>query len=124
MYELAVEEIISAGHQLRGYHGQCERCHGHNWRIRLEVAAATLDEHGLAMDFVTLQELLRHVLSDFDHVMLNELPEFARQNPSAENLARLLYDRCREALRTLPRALDLQAIVVWESPSSSVRYHE
>jgi 6-pyruvoyltetrahydropterin/6-carboxytetrahydropterin synthase len=122
VYELAVEETISAGHMLRGYHGQCERCHGHNWRIRLEVSTPDLDATGLAMDFTALQTLLREVLAEFDHVMLNELPEFAQLNPSAENLARVIHERCAVSLRELPHPPRLDAVVVWESSSTSVRY--
>jgi 6-pyruvoyltetrahydropterin/6-carboxytetrahydropterin synthase len=123
MFELAVEEVISSGHQLRGYRGRCERCHGHNWRIRLEVAAESLDEAGLAVDFTALKSLLHSVCEGLDHVMLNELPEFTQVNPSAENLARVVHDRCRDLLPGLGRPVRLLAVTVWESPNAAVRYH-
>lgn len=124
MYELAVEQEIAAGHQLRGYQGKCERRHGHNWRVRIEVAASALDRAGLAVDFGRLKQLLAEILERYDHTMLNDLPEFRDSNPSSENLARLLHGRVREALRNLDPGLRLRAVVVWESPRASVRYHE
>jgi len=44
MYELMVESKFSAAHQLRGYQGQCEKLHGHNWRVTAAVTAERLDE--------------------------------------------------------------------------------
>lgn len=124
MYELAVEEVISSAHQLRGYAGECEHCHGHNWKVRLEVECETLDQTGLAVDFTALRRLLHTVLERYDHVMLNDLPEFTQANPSAETLARVVHDRCRELLPGLERPVRLRAVTVWESSAAAVRYHE
>lgn len=123
MYEIAVDEVISSAHQLRGYAGECEHCHGHNWKVRLEVECETLDDTGLAVDFTALRRFLRGVLERYDHVMLNDLPEFARDNPSAETLARVIHDRCRDLLPGLGRPVHLLAVTVWESSTAAVRYH-
>lgn len=124
MYDLAVELTLSAGHQLRGYRGKCEKCHGHNWKIRLEVSAESLDAVGLVVDFGELKAILQEVTAGYDHVMLNDLPEFADQNPTSENLARVIYQRCRERIQALQRPVRIAGVVVWESEGSSVRYHE
>mgnify|MGYP006294752629 CR=1 FL=1 len=124
MFELAVEHTISAGHQLRGYEGKCEHCHGHNWRIRLEVAAEAVDALGLVLDFGVLKRLLEDVLDPYDHVMLNELPDFRDVNPSSEHLARLVFRRCRERLAHGHPEARVIAVTVWESPRARVRYHE
>ena len=33
MYELVMTTHFAAAHNIREYHGNCERLHGHNWRI-------------------------------------------------------------------------------------------
>jgi 6-pyruvoyltetrahydropterin/6-carboxytetrahydropterin synthase len=124
VFDLTVEHTISAGHQLREYHGKCERCHGHNWRIRLEITVAELDPIGLGVDFNALKALLSEAVAGYDHVMLNELPEFGAQNPTSENLARNIYRACREKLKVLNPAAAVKGVTVWESPGAGARYHE
>ncbi len=122
MYDVVVEQEISAAHQLKGYQGKCENLHGHNWKVRLEVTASELNEIGLAVDFVELKAMLKEVLEAYDHSMLNDLPEFSGINPTSENLARLLYGQCREKIKD--RKLQMKAVTVWESPRSFTRYYE
>jgi 6-pyruvoyltetrahydropterin/6-carboxytetrahydropterin synthase len=124
MFDIVVEQEISAGHQLRGYRGKCENCHGHNWKIRLEVSAAEVDELGLGIDFTVLKKLLGDLLEAYDHTMLNDLPEFAQENPTSENLARVLYRQARQRLQILKTRVTLKAVWVWESPRAFVRYYE
>jgi len=124
MFEIVVEQEISAGHQLRGYRGKCENCHGHNWKIRLEVTTPEVDELGLGIDFNVLKKLLNDILEAYDHTMLNELPEFSVQNPTSENLARVIYGHARARLEAMQARVKLKTVLVWESPRSFVRYYE
>ena len=124
MYDLAVETTIAAGHQLREYCGKCERIHGHNWKIRLEVTARELDSIGLAVDFGVLKTVLNEVAGCYDHVMLNELPDFAEINPTSENLARIIFEQCRVKLRDVAAGVTVKSVTVWESSGSSARYYE
>jgi 6-pyruvoyltetrahydropterin/6-carboxytetrahydropterin synthase len=124
MFDIVVEQEISAGHQLRGYRGKCENCHGHNWKISLEVSAPEVDELGLGIDFTVLKKILGDILEDYDHTMLNELPDFSQENPTSENLARVIYRRCRERLQAMAAKVALKAVLVWESPRAFVRYYE
>ncbi len=121
LYELRVESLFSAAHALRGHDGACERPHGHNWKVELEVSSVSLDSLGLAMDFHALQALLREVLADLDHCDLSAHPAFSRENASCENVARLIHGRVRERL---PRGARLEAVRVEEAPGCSVRYRE
>jgi len=124
MYDLAVELTVAAGHQLRGYNGKCEKCHGHNWKIRLEVTTDVLDAIGLGVDFGELKTILNEVTADYDHAMLNELPDFSVQNPTSENLARVIYQKCLERIRDLDHPMKMKCVIVWESSGAFVRYHE
>jgi len=122
MYDVVVEQEISSAHQLRGYQGKCENFHGHNWKIRLEVTRDCVDEIGLAVDFAELKKILNSVLEKYDHVMLNELPEFSQTNPTSENLARIVFQQCKEALADFQ--IKMKAVTVWESSKAFVRYYE
>ncbi len=52
MFEISVEETFAAGHALRGYHGKCEKVHGHNYKVQVTLEGATLNAAGLLVDFV------------------------------------------------------------------------
>ena len=102
MFELRVEVSFSAGHALRGYQGKCANPHGHNYRVQVAVEGPRLDSIGLLMDFGDLKKALRAVCEKLDHVYLNDLPEFETVNPSAEGVARYVFE---EMTRRLAPAL-------------------
>lgn len=120
MFELRVTLKFAAGHHLRQFHGKCENPHGHNYRVDLYVEGNRTDAEGLVIDFAELKKKGGKVLEKFDHVDLNELPEFTRINPTTENIAVVLY-------RALAGELDsdntrLIAVRVWESDDSCCTY--
>ena len=82
MFELIVHRDFSAAHSLRGYKGNCERLHGHNWKVEIRLEAKELDALGMVMDFREVKKAANEVLSRLDHSYLNELPEFQSENPS------------------------------------------
>jgi 6-pyruvoyltetrahydropterin/6-carboxytetrahydropterin synthase len=107
MYEVTVEAGFSSGHYLRNYKGKCENPHGHNYKVRVTLAGAELDEAGLLLDFKLLKQVLRPVIDRIDHRMLNDLEPFTVLNPSAENIAKYFYDQTNEQLAGMtqrPRA--------------------
>jgi 6-pyruvoyltetrahydropterin/6-carboxytetrahydropterin synthase len=61
--------VFSAGHFITFAGGQCERVHGHNFRIAVEVRDA-LDENHYVFDFVALLEMSRAIALELDHRML------------------------------------------------------
>ena len=119
MYELVVESEFSAAHRLRKYRGACEKLHGHNYRVELVVASERLDALGMVADFRELKGLLQEAAERYDHGFLNELAEFREQNPTAENVARVLFEECS---RRMPRGVRAQSVTVWESPRCGARY--
>jgi 6-pyruvoyltetrahydropterin/6-carboxytetrahydropterin synthase len=120
MFEVLRERTFSAAHQLRGYQGNCERLHGHNWRVKIHVQARELDELGMVIDFRELDRLMAEALAPFDHQVLNEVAPFDEINPSAENLARAVGDRIARALEPLGKVVI--ACDVWENDCSRARY--
>ena len=120
VYEITVEATFSASHQLRGYKVEIEPLHGHNFRVEVTVAARELDEVGLVMDFLKLDEMLKEILAPYDHRHLNDLPPFDRLNPSTENMARFFFEGLEEKLER-PR-LELRRVRVWEAPTYRASY--
>jgi 6-pyruvoyltetrahydropterin/6-carboxytetrahydropterin synthase len=122
MYEITVNTVISASHHLRNYTGKCENQHGHNWKIEATVRCSALDQVGLAMDFGLLRRQLTEVCEEFDHTDLNTHEAFLTQNPSSENLARVIFDRLRTALARAP--VVVSRIRVWETEGSAASYSD
>ncbi len=122
MYEVSVEETFSAGHALRGYKGKCENVHGHNYKVRVTLEGRELDSLGLLYDFVHLKQVIHAVIRSLDHKFLNDFPPFDAQNPSAENIARYIYDQTSKQLRQSHNGAGVASITVWETETSAATY--
>jgi 6-pyruvoyltetrahydropterin/6-carboxytetrahydropterin synthase len=123
MYTLTVEGSFSSAHQLRGYRGKCENLHGHNWKVVLSVRGETLDQIGLLIDFNELKTILRSILDGLDHKNINDIPYFAVNNPSSENIARFIADQFSAGLESRNHpAVILDSVTVWESDTSRCTY--
>ncbi len=120
MYELKVEDAFAAAHNLRGYEGQCEALHGHNWKVEVVVRADRLDDVGLAVDFKELKEATQAVLDELDHVYLNDLPAFKDENPSSELIARYIFEEI--ARRVEREGLWVHRVTAWESDKACASY--
>jgi len=118
-YTLTVKDHFDAAHALVGYPGECRELHGHTWDVEISVCGRELDEVGIVYDFKDLKADLASILTDYDHVFLNEVPPFDRINATAENLARIIFERI-ELL--LPEHIDLEEVSVWESPIAKLTY--
>lgn len=123
MFEIEVSAAFEAAHFIRGYAGKCARLHGHNWTVEALVRGEELDALGMLIDFKVLKAELNKILDDFDHRYLNELETFAEVNPTAENLARIIFKRLA-ASEVFGGSTKLYAVKVHESPNSCVTYHE
>lgn len=119
MYELHVESEFAAAHYLRGYAGQCERLHGHNWRVQVVLQAAQLNDLGMALDFKDAKALLARVIATFDHQNLNDLPLFQKDNPTTENVSRTIY---HELSKIVPQGVSVTSVTTWESERCGATY--
>jgi len=121
MYTVSVQAHYDSAHFLRHYKGKCERLHGHRYVVEAAVQTEALDRSGLAFDFVDLKRELRALANELDHHNLNELPQFADLETSAENQARWFYDQLRARLPDL-EASGLLYVRVWETPTQWAQY--
>ncbi len=120
MYQLQCEGDFSAAHRLREYDGECERLHGHNWRVRVTIESERVDRLGMVMDFREVKRSLGEVLDEMDHAYLNDLEGFAEQNPTTENVAKLIYEKL--SVRLSEKGARLAEVTAWESPGCSATY--
>ena len=123
MWEISTETVVAAAHQLRLAPGEGERLHGHNWRIKVTVRANKLDSRGFVMDFNELQPALRAMVEPYEHVFLNEIPPFDDVNPTAENIAHIVFDNMSAKLND--DRVRVVRLEVWENDTCAAAYfHE
>ena len=114
-----VESQFDSAHNLRQYNGPCENLHGHTYRVQVFYRGSELNEIGMLVDFKRIKAALNEVISYLDHRYLNDLPEFKEQNPTAENIAKFVFQRMRALLDE-----GVHKATVWETPTSSASYSE
>jgi 6-pyruvoyltetrahydropterin/6-carboxytetrahydropterin synthase len=61
--------VFSAGHFITYEGDRCERIHGHNWRIAVEVGDI-LDQNHYVFDFIALRDHTQLIAAELDHRML------------------------------------------------------
>jgi len=116
VYELEALAHFSSAHALRGYKGDCERVHGHNFKVLAVVSGGELDSQGMLLDFRELKSRLEEVVGELDHRDLNALACFKERNPSSEVLAEYIYGRLSHLLEAkYSGRVRVERITVWES---------
>jgi 6-pyruvoyltetrahydropterin/6-carboxytetrahydropterin synthase len=82
--------------------GKCNNpnWHGHNYELIVQVTGEMNPDTGYVIDMKVLSDLIkREVLEPFDHKNLNlDTEEFKNINPSAENIAIIIYDKLSKHL--------------------------
>ena len=122
MFEIDIERDFSAAHYLKGYNGDCSSLHGHNWVVQAFVKTGDLDEIGIAMDFRSLKKEIDDILSELDHVCLNDAEFFKDINPTSENLAKFIFEELSGRLNS--DSIKVSKVRVCESPGSGATYSE
>jgi len=133
MFSLTKRVRFCYGHRLLGHKGKCRHLHGHNGSVEVTLEAPELDSTGMVADFGSVAQALERIIDeDLDHRTLlcekDPLVEVLRRegepvltlpgDPTAENLARHVFGRCR--------GLDIpvRRVRFWETPTSSAAYSE
>jgi 6-pyruvoyltetrahydropterin/6-carboxytetrahydropterin synthase len=103
--------MFSASHRLhsdalseaanRETYGKCNNPYGHGHNYALEVTVSgQVDANGMVCNLVDIDNFVtREVLERFDHLNLNQLPEFASDVPTTENLCIRIYDILNRGFR-------------------------
>jgi len=122
MYEVSIRTSFAAAHRLHNYCGKCESLHGHNFLVEVGVEGQELDRAGLLLDFKVLKAIVREVLEELDHSLLNDHEHFAEENPSSERIASFLHHRVQTALPS--PSVRVSFVRVWESESAAATYRQ
>jgi 6-pyruvoyltetrahydropterin/6-carboxytetrahydropterin synthase len=131
MFRVSREIDFCYGHRLLNYAGKCRYLHGHNGRAIISIESAALDERGMVMDFSEIKSVVSTWIDEqLDHRMLlhrsdpvvpilQQMGEplfLMDENPTAENIARLIYDF------TASRGFPIVESQLWETPRCYATY--
>ncbi|WP_299363097.1 6-carboxytetrahydropterin synthase [Winogradskyella sp.] len=96
------------------------RYHGHNYELIASVTGEIDPETGYVIDVKILKDIIKsEVENAFDHKNLNEeVPEFENLNPTAENIAVVIYNKIKAKLD--PK-FHLE-VTLYETPRNFVTY--
>ena len=104
--------------------GKCNNAnyHGHNYDLIVKVTGDVDPESGYVIDMKVLKDLMEtEVLEKFDHKNLNlDTEEFKNLNPTAENIARVIYEKLRAGIE----ARFSLRITLYETERNFVEYGE
>src|SRR6185437_5547331 len=110
MFDVCKEIQFCYGHRLLNYEGKCKNFHGHNGKIEVHLSAASLDDKGMVRDFTEIKRILQAWVDEtLDHRMIlhekdplrgalekaGEPLHLLAANPTAENIARLIYETAK-----------------------------
>ncbi|MBT8188718.1 MAG: 6-carboxytetrahydropterin synthase [Croceitalea sp.] len=102
--------------------GKCNnpKFHGHNYELIVSVTGDVDPETGYVMDMKVLKDLIKDKVENaFDHKNLNiDVPEFKKLNPTAENIAIIIWQKLRPAIN-ISKKLE---VVLYETPRNFVTY--
>ncbi len=103
--------------------GKCNNPHGHgnNYTLEVTVKGEVDPRSGFVVDLKELKDILnREVLDALDHRFLNkEVPEFAKQIPTTENIAIAVWQRLEPKLRRAK----LHRVRLYETPDLFVDFY-
>ncbi len=131
MFKVTKEIHFCYGHRLMNYDGLCRHPHGHNGRAEFEIASDRLDDRGMVRDFTEIKEAMKDWIDrEIDHRMLLRSddpavevlrrlgePVFVMdQNPTAEAIAKLLFEKAHSL------GFPVSRVSVWETQTSFASY--
>jgi 6-pyruvoyltetrahydropterin/6-carboxytetrahydropterin synthase len=114
VYEVYVAAQFEAAHRLLGDFGPASRIHGHTYRMEVIVRGESLSEENILYDVGELRSAVEDLAASLDYRDLNEVPDLAGVNTTAEAVADYCWERLAPPLRA--RGLDSLTVRVWESP--------
>lgn len=119
------------GHRLMNDEGRCKHLHGHTARATIVLECPSLNKCGMVVHFDRLNETIgRWIAENLDHTLLlcendalakvlksfNEKFLSLEFNPTAENLAQMIFEETRSF------GLPVIRVDVWESETSKASY--
>ena len=119
-YTLSVDSHFVAAMALPSVSGPCSQLHGHTYLVKVTISGDRLDAHGMLIDHTVIRGMLDTILQPLDHQYLNELPLFSKTPPTAEHIARHIFQAMEEA--TCDHPITIQAVHIAENPHVNITY--
>lgn len=131
MFRVTREIDFCYGHRLLNYEGKCRYLHGHNGRAIIAIEADRLDERGMVLDFSDIKRVVsawidenldHRMILHRDDPMVSVLKEHGEPlylldtNPTAENIAKLIFDFTAE------HGFPIVEAHLWETPNCFATY--
>lgn len=102
--------------------GKCnnDNYHGHNYELEVKVTGEVDPETGFVIDLKILNDIINeNIVERFDHKNLNlDTPEFANLNPTAENIAIVIWQILKSKLNEHFSV----SVKLYETPRNFVEY--
>ncbi|MDR2346430.1 MAG: 6-carboxytetrahydropterin synthase QueD [Planctomycetaceae bacterium] len=132
MFTISRNFSFCYGHRLLNYDGKCSHLHGHNARVKITLRSPKLDDNGMLLDFTKIKKIIGEWINDnLDHRVIlcekdplvklllqyNEPVYILSDNPTAENLARIIFNRC-ESLK-----LPVVSVKFWETDNCCAEFN-
>ena len=133
MFRVTKEIDFCYGHRLLNYEGKCKYLHGHNGKAVIALEGQQLDHRGMVVDFSDIKKQVagwidanldhRMILHEADPIVpvlqkLGEPIHIVSENPTAENIAKLIYDFAKS------HKLPVKEVSLWETFNSYATYRE
>jgi 6-pyruvoyltetrahydropterin/6-carboxytetrahydropterin synthase len=116
MYEIYVAGRFEAAHRLVGDFGAAARMHGHTYRIEVILRGQHLGGDGTLYDIGELNQAVDGLISSLNYRDLNEVPDLAGVNTTAEAVADYCWEKLSPPLRN--KGLESLTVRIWESPDA------
>jgi 6-pyruvoyltetrahydropterin/6-carboxytetrahydropterin synthase len=120
-----IRDFVAQHFLIGGDWGPENDWHSHHYRLEMIFAGDELDQHAYLLDIAVVKQHLDKLVARFSDETLNELPEFADQNPSLELFARVLAEGMARALEPGPAAparLGSLTAKLWENAEAYASY--
>ena len=133
MFRVTREIDFCYGHRLLNYEGKCKYLHGHNGRAVITIESSQLDERGMVLDFSDIKRVVSNWIDEnLDHRMILNRHDPAREaleklgepmylidaNPTAENIAKLIFDHAKS------QGIPIVEALLWETPRCFATYRD
>jgi 6-pyruvoyltetrahydropterin/6-carboxytetrahydropterin synthase len=115
-----LRDFVAQHFLIGGDWGRENQPHSHHYRFEAIFEGPSLDRHGYLLDIAEVEPRLDGIVERYRDRMLNDLPEFAGENPSLERFARIIADRI---VTDLPAgSVDAITLKLWESETAFASY--
>lgn len=140
-YTIRKKFAVEMAHRLMSSHtSSCQEIHGHSYTIEVFMTANTLNDDGMVVDFGEVKELIRDYINTWDHILvlydadktlIDKLDSLTKlkvvpYNPTAENMAKGLYDDITDILISKADHDDIEwsllKIIVHETATGYAEY--